>query len=656
MYFRTIANISERRFIAELLLLLYPPLRISTIDWAKQYRIMSATETTVNVGNFDPDITPYMEYVYDCLDNPYIPVITSQKSARIGWTEVLNNFRGKTIHTNPRIMLLGFPTGSMARTFGKGKLKDFLHNVSVLKGIVDKGVANNKKSIFDYVFQGGELRLRTLGSISNVKSDNIPYIEIEEPDDAKDDVAGQGNLIANLEERQKLVPLTQRKLIFGGTPTNKDFSRVEGAVEKSNKLIFKAECHNCKELVPMDGKGFDNIKYDRYQGGIIDDIYGEYDPQTAYFLCPFCAIEWTFEQKNINVIAGKKHGFIDHTGKHSKGWHPLKPEIKDNFGFIFSELLSPFPASDFKNLAKAEILAKVDLQKGKEGLMKSFTNNKKGMPYASGFSAMEVDEMKQLRIFYPEMQAQANDLILTMGIDVQHNRFATTIYGWGRRRNCTLVHWTELFGNVFNWEDEVWQKLTETCLQQIQHVSGKYLPISAISIDSGDGGTTELVYHWVNEMNLRPEFAGQVRATKGVKELKNNIDEIYNEPPEADTVTYKQIRRTLAERMGVKVFQLGSHRCHDEILRRIAMNNIPNASFDVLKFNETSYGSFEEQMLSCRKIIEKGGSKGIYRLVSGKRKEAMDATKNAFHAAYALGLHNLEEARWKAIEDYLWSK
>lgn len=655
MFKRTITNIAERNFIGELLCSFRPPIRMSTFEWGKTYRIMTSTETTVGVGNFDPNITPYMEYVYDCLDNPYIPIISAQKSARIGWTEVINTFRGKTIHTNPRVMLLGFPTTLAAKTFAKGKWKEFLTNVTVLKEVIDVGVAKNKRSFFDYSFPNGELRLRTLGSISNVKSDNIPYIEIEEPDDAKDDVGGQGDLLSNLAQRQKLVSFTQRKLIFGGTPTHKDFSRVEKGLKASNQLVFKAQCHECEELVAMDGNGFNNITYSEYQDFYIDEIYGKYDPDTAIFNCPHCKADWSFEQKNLNIIAGKQFGFTDHTGNFSKGWHPKKPNITDNFGFIFSELLSPFPASNFVQLSKLKILADLDKAKGKEGLAKSYYNNTRGEPYASGFSAMEVEDMEKLRSNYPEMLIPAGGLVLTLGIDVQHNRFALVLIAWGRDGNCWLVNWKEIYGTVHNPADSVWQELTDYCLQYVPHASGKSIPISAISIDSGDGGTVELVYRWVNQMNLLPEFNGNVRACKGVRELKYSQDDIYSEPRDADTVTYKQVRRTLAETMGVKVYVVGAHRAHDEVLRRIALNQITECKQDRFYFCETAYGGFEEQVLSCRKLIDATGNsqKEFYKLISGKRKEGIDCCKMAFHAMIAIGLRECPADRWKAIEDYL---
>jgi phage terminase large subunit GpA-like protein len=652
---RKITNISERKLAGELLNLFMPPIRMSTIEWAKKYRNITNKETSFGIGQFDPNYTPYMEYVYECLDNPYIPIINSQKSARIAWTETLNNFRGKKIHTNPCSMLLGFATGTACKNFGKIKWKNFLDNVTVLRGIVNVGVAKNKQSFAEYEFPNGSLRLVTLGSISSQKSDNFPYIEIEEPDDAPNDVSNQGDTLANLKQRQKTVPLTLRKLIFGGTPTNKDFSRVEAAIKVSNMMTFKAECHECKELVAMDGPAFDNIVYSDFQDRKIDDQYGKSDPETAMFLCPCCKVHWTFEQKNLNIVAGKQFGFTDHTGNFSKGWHPKKPHVTDAFGFIFSELLSPFPQSNFIELTKLKILADLDKAKGKEGLMKSYFNNNRGEPYASGFSAMEVEDMVKLRSNYEQNVVPMEGLVLTMGIDVQHNRFALVILAWGINGNVWLVTWKEIFGNVHNSEDGVWEELTGICCTEIPHIMGKTLPISAVSIDSGDGGTVELVYRWVNMMNMKPEFNGSVRATKGVRDLKFSTDDVYKEPAIPDLVSYKQVRRSLAERMGVAVFILGAHRAHDEVLRRLSLNAIENCRHDVFYFNEQSYGDFEEQILSCRKLVDVTGNsqKEFYQLVSGKRKEAMDCCKNAFHANYASGIREFSDDKWKAIAKHL---
>ena len=655
-YTRTLENISERSFFGQLLTLFKPPIRISTIEWAKKYRVMSSTETSVGVGTFDPNVTPYMEYVYDCLDNPSIPDITSMKSAQIGWSEVTFNWLGSSIHVKPSNMLLAFPIKTAAALFAKDRWKPFIQNTPILQTLINVGVAKNKESAFYYMFPNGSLIVDTAGSIATQKSKAYPKMLFEEPDDMKDNIAGQGDTFSNFRERQKTIPDKMRKFIFGGTPTNKDFSRVEKAFKQSNQLIFKAECHECKELVAMDGSGFTNLFYDEFQDRVIDEIYGKCNPKSAYYLCPFCQADWTFEQKNINIVNGKKYGFTDHTGNFSKGWHPNKPKITDIFGFGFSELMSPFLSSSFANLAKAKILADLDCAMGNEASLKSFHNNKMGLPYASGFSSLEAEEMVQLRSNYPEGIAPMEGLVPFIGIDVQHNRFAVVTLVAGRNGCTWLVKWEEIFGNVFNWEDPVWDKLTNIILEGIPHVTGKQLAIEATSIDSGDGQTVELVYRWVKMMN--DKHGKTVLATKGTRELKYSTDEIYREPRDTEVVNALQHRRTMAETMGVPVYPLGSHRAHDEILRRVILNKNPDNKHDVFYFNDTSYGSFEEQMTSCRKLIDttSNSQKEVYKLITGKRKEAIDCCKNALHAMFYRRIREFTEAHWVAIESWLETK
>lgn len=655
---RTLDNISERKLLGQLLTTFFtPPIRLSTMDWGRKYRTITATESTIAVGEFDPNVMPYMEYVYDCLDNPYIPYIVSKKSARIGWTEVINTWLGKRIHLQPSKILVGFATLQQARVFAAGKWKDFVKNTPVLKKLINIGVAKNKENMYDMTFAGGSLRFATLGAITNQKGENIPVIVIEEPDDVKDDVSGQGDSFLNIMQRFKTVPDTQKKFVFGGTGTKKDFSRVEKAMKQSNCMIFKACCHSCQGLVPLDETAFVNITYQEFGNRYIDSIYGKFDPTTAAFHCPFCKADWSFEQKTQNIIAGKQFGFTDHTGNFSKGWHQKNPRVTKTFGFDFSELMSTFKdGSNYISLAEDLILAELELSKGNEAPMMSFTNNRKGGTYAGGFTAMEAEEMKTLRSNYPEGIAPYEALIPFMGIDVQHNRFALIQLAAGRNGNLYLIKWEEIFGNVFNWEDPVWTELTNKVLNGVQHATGQNLSIETTGIDSGDGKTVELVYRWVKMMN---EVHGKdVRATKGSRELKFSTDDIYSEPNNAVVLTANNVRKTLAETMGVPVYMLGTHRCHDEILRRIVLNKqrdesgIVIAKHDVFYFNEQSYGGFEEQLTACRKLIDPTGNgiKEKYELIPGKHMDAMAATKNAFFAYYARGIRHMTDAHWAALE------
>jgi len=635
----TLTNIAERKLFGQLLEIYKAPIRIGTQAWAETYRIMTSVESST-VGKFSNDLTPYMEFVYDCVDNPDIPVIVSKKSAQIGWSELTNNAIGKWIHTDPSKIIMAFPRLASARNYSREKIKPFFSGTKVLRDIINQKVAKESFNYFE--FPNGFLKLITAGSVGEMKSSSIPRIIIEEPDDLKADINGQGDSLDIVIERQKTIPTKRKKLIYGGTPTDMDFSKVDDAYKKSNQMVFKAECHHCKELHELS---FDNLHEDDYQDRYISDIYGSKNPKSAYYLCPHCEKPWSFEEKKQNIINGKKFGF--------KGWHPQAPEITEIYGFAFNELLSSFEASSYYELSKKRILAKLELDKGKEGKMKSFTNNNMGKAYASGTTSMDAEEMKKLRSNYPEHIVPMEGLVLTAGIDVQDNRFAIIIRAWGRANNSWLVTWLEIFGDVKNQDSKVWQELTEkTVLAEIPHASGKPLRIAAISIDSGDN--TELVYKWVLAMQ---EHNPQVYATKGVRDLRYSDDEIYREPTTMDVNDGKKARKSLAETMGVSVFNLGAHKAHTEILNRIALNKNKDAKSNIYYFNNQSYSHYEEQMTSCRKLIDNNSNydKSVYKLISGKRKEAIDGEKNALHASYAIGIRNYTYEDWQAIETYLYN-
>lgn len=647
MITREYNNSSERKFLGNLLKMLAPPLRISIMDWAEKYRVLTSEES-VHTGKFNCHKVPALEYIYICCNERKVYTVVTMKGSQIGWSELVNNVIGWMIHTNPMKAQLCFAGLESAKVYSREKLKPFFNGTAVLHKLINVGVAKESFSYFKY--PGGFIKLVTLGAIASSKSSSIPWVLVEEPSDVKDDVANQGDTFANVMSRQKTFPIGSKKLLYGGTPTNKDFCRVEAGYKLSNRMVFKAECHHCGDLIELS---LDNLKYDEYQDRYIDEIYGKSNPETAYYECPSCSGIWSFEDKNRNIDTGKRHGFIDFTGTHSLGWHPTNPDIIDIFGFHIPELLSTLSTSTFIDLAKKKILAEMELVKGNEGLMKSFVNNSYGLPYSSGISSLEYEEMKKLRSNYAEGIVPMDGLVLTAGIDVQDNRFAYVVRAWGRNNNSWLVKWEEIFGNVLDQDDPIWQQLSDLLVTgEFPHANGKKLRVAAISIDSADN--TELVYKWVLA-NL--QYNPQIFAVKGVRDLRHSEDEIYKEPTVIDITRDQQARKTLAETMGVSIFNLGAHRAHEEILRRVNNNLNKEARSNLYYFNKQSYGQYEEQMTSCRKLLDvrSGYNKAIFKLIPGKRKEAMDAEKLALHASYCLGIRNYTHSQWKAIEHYLYS-
>ena len=629
-------SFGERLFIGTLLKIFKAPIRMSTREWAEANRFLTP-DVSSRPGKMDCMETPWMLYVMECLDNTDIPIIVGKKSAQIAWTETVNNWIGRTTSLDPRNIMIAFPRAASVLKFYKEKLLPFITHTPIL---TEKLQGNISKISHKHIpFENMFLILANAGAADDAKSSVIPNIIVEEPDGVKGDVNNQGDGMELLKQRMK--SFDDSKLIYAGTPTDKDFSQVDKAYEQSNRMVYLVPCHICKEFHKLN---FSNLKCDVNQNRKIDVKYGIYNPETAYYECPACLAIWNDEDKKNNVMEAIKYNNL--------GWKARNPEITDVYGFAFNELLSHFKASSLVNLARQKYAAEMSYNNGKEGLMKSFTNNSMGEAYTPLNTGISVDDLKAKRLNYPETVVVYEGLILTAGIDVQRNRFAIVVRAWGRNGNSWLVHWTELFGNTLDYHDPVWERLTEYILQNWKHAAGngKFLNIAAATIDAGDGATTELVYRWVADMSTKHLhiFAG-----KGIGDMKYNNYEIFNEPNIMEigsNINGIAERRTLAQTMGVNLFIMGAYRAHEEVLRRFNLTGSRDRHYHC----ETEYGGYEEGILSCRKSFETDSKKAGFKQISGKHKEAIDCEKMALHASYAIQIRNYTNSHWSALELHLY--
>lgn len=690
MFERDFNNISERSLLGSLLTLFKKADRLSTIDWTESKRILSSEESAIR-GKFDCSRTPAFKYIYDVCDNWYIHVVGMMKSSQIGASELENNIIGRKQDLDPCHTVVFFPGVALMKEFSRKRFQPFFNGTKALKDKLNIGIAKPSHDYF--TFPGGSVSLKTLGSIQSVLSSPIPFCILEEFAQVKSDVAKQGDPLGLVMGRQKSFAIGRKKVLGFSTPTFKDHCNIEKLYNRGFQLVYKAQCHHCKELVELSGWTMENfISYDEYPDRYIDENTGKYNPESAIFTCSACKGYWSFEDKTNNIKAGLAYGFIDTCGEFSYGWHPrkdtvdvihideykileqsidkiaLRRELRKNktsltYTFQHPEILACFEAtSDARVLATKKITSEIALEKGDETLAKDWYNNSLGLPYVSGITAIEAEEMKTFRKNYREGICPMEGLILTAGVDIQDNRYARVIRAWGRNNNSWLVSWKEVFGNIPVQETDeagnfvgIWKELMDDLvLADIPHASGKPMKISAISIDAADN--SELVYRFVLQASeiLRNE-GRYIFATRGVRDLRFSEDEIYKDPTSRDiNNTENNTRISLAEKMGVPLYYIGAHRAHEEILRRVALNKNKEAKSNMYFHNEQAYGQYEEQMTSCRKIIDTNSSytKSVFKLIAGKRKEAMDAEKMALHASYAVGIRNLTNDYWTAQERY----
>ena len=615
-----LAGHSEGELLGTLFASMKAPPDISTREWAEENRVLSSDISPVP-GAYDALVTPYMILVMKKLDDPYVRVVIGKKSAQIAWTETINNYFGRRIHLDPCNAILAFPTRGTGTSYSAEKLKPFIRSTPALYEVV----GNPDRLPWDRItYVGGFMKLVTAGSISNLKSTTAALVDIEEPDDLKEDVSQQGDALTILKERLKAHP--DSKFIFGGTPANAGSSKVDEAYENSCQYRFHVRCHLCKSFHVMH---FDNLRSEPYGKHKYHKTYGEFNPDTAKYYCPDCDEPWTDDEKNANVLKS-----IDY---HEDGWIADSPNVEE-VGFEFNELLSPFAGSTFVALERKRAVAYVDYDRGNDKKLKSWINNSEGKAYSPPQDDLKVETLREKALSYPFGIVPRGGITLTAGVDIQHNRFHLIIRAYGAKSCSWMIHREEIFGNILNPVDPVWDALTKRLFMQfpIEGYPNIKVGISAVSIDTSDGTTSEIAYKYVNKLN---SSGLKALACKGSSELKTANEEIFKQPTNKLDTDRKKVQ-SLAETMGISVYIVGSNKAKDTIRRQLKQTG----DYDRLYYPMAVTPVYYDQLVSNVKKLE--GRKFRYVLIPGKRDEDLDCEGLCLHASRALYCHIKSEADW----------
>ena len=549
--------------------------------------------------------------------------VVCMKSAQAAWTDgVLNNYVGRRIDLDPCAMVVMFPKEASAKEYTEEKLGPMIEATPRLARLVDisKSRSANNRQLFKN-FPGGFLKLVGSGSTASVKSTPAPVVIVEEPDDCVQNLKGQGDTIRLLEERTKTFP--RRKIIFGGTPTVKGVSAVEDAYAASDQRKFWVPCHQCNEAHVLD---WGNVVWseDREQP---HEVYGRARPETAAYACPHCGALWSDADKNRNVQRAEGMGF---------GWRS-GAEFRGVAGFFIQELLAPWLGSQFARLVERYLAAKRLADQGDDADLIVFTNSCLGLPYEYATGMPAVDELQDRGEQYDELTVPAGGMVLTAGVDVQHDRLAVIVRAWGRDEESWLIYWGEVHGNTADKADPVWADLDALLWTPRRHASGARLVVCAVSIDSSDGGTSDAVYAWVRKHSARRT----VMAVKGSSTDTGNR-EIFSRP--AESIDTKGSSNTKASRYGLRIYLVGTSRGKDLIHARIKLRGGgPGRMHNHAGVRSDYY----EQIVSEVKVPSRTSrGKKVWTLKAGKRNEALDAEVYAAHAARAKRVHLLRPEHW----------
>ena len=598
------------------------PEKLTTTEWADRHRYLSAKASALP-GKYRSSVTPYIVGIHEALDDPLVHTVVGRKSAQIAWTDgAMNNYIGKLIDIDPKPVIVMFPKEQAAREYDAEKFKPMVESTPRLSAKVDissSRKAENRQNFKN--FPGGFLKLVGSGSPASVKSTPAPVVIIEEPDDCVSNLRGQGDTIALLVERAKTFP--QRKIVYGGTPTVAGLSTVDTAYQGSDQRQYWVPCHHCDESHVLE---WGNVHWDA-DPEQTHEIFGQDLPATAWYACPHCGGIWDDHHKNQNVRRGD--------------WRASKP-FNGVAGFAINELMSPFPGSVFSVLVARFLEATKEADQGDDEKLIVFTNSCLGLPYEFGGKGADADTLAEQAQDYDELTVPRGGLVITAGVDIQHDRIAIIMRAWGRGDESWLVYWGEIYGNTIDKTDPVWGELDSLLFQPIKSAAGVDMQARAVSIDCSDGTTSDAVYSWV-----RTRLKRGVMAVKGSSNDTGNR-EIFSKPRPIET-TGK--RNTKASKYGLGVYIVGTHRGKDLVTGRMALTGSGPGRMHTYAGVRDDY--WDQITAEVKAPASKRGSKPVWQLKAGRHNEAFDCEVYATHAAKSLRLHLLKPHQWDELEHKL---
>ncbi len=616
-----------------------PPARVSTLQWLTENFHLPETGADLP-GAYNPDYVPYLWGVFAALDDPLARLVVMQKAAQIGWTFGLIGWLGKRIHVEPSAIIALFPKDGTAREFSDEKLVPAIKASPVLAALVDVTTSrkDGNRALFKR-FPGGFLKLAGSHSVSNVKSTPAPIVIVEEPDDTKENVKEQGDSLRLVRERLKR--FRAGKMVLGGTPSVAGLSRVEEYMSISTQRVLPIECHGCGDSHVLD---WENVSW------LSDEeanhpVFGTALTDTAIYACPHCGEAWDDYTRQQNILETVRKA--RESGDPYCGWVTTTEVSGGVEGFKeLNELYVCLPGTRLADVARDFLEAEHQAAQGDENARIVFVNSKLGRPYEYQGDQDTADTLRERALDYAEMVCPRDGLIVTVGIDVQHDRLAVIIRAWGRGEESWLLYWGELPASqtCVDKNDPVWAALDKLLFSPVKHDAGGAVMVSAISIDCSDGGTSDAVYEWVRTRNRKhPRML--IMAVKGSSAQQD--PEIFTHPRQKSVDHRRPDKQTKADRRGVRVFLVGTNKAKDWLASHMKLGGTGPGRWHFYQGVRTDY--FEQITAEVKAPHRSIRNRKIWQLRSGRRNEGTDCEVYALHAARGVRVHLKKPAEWDAL-------
>jgi len=557
-----------------------PPKKLTLSEWADEYAYLSA-ESSAEGGRWHT--LPYQKAMMDAITDPKIEQVTVMKSARVGYSKILNHIIAYHIHQDPCGIMVVQPTIEDAAGYSKEEIAPMIRDTKVLTNLVsDAKTRDSNNTILQKQFPGGVLSLVGANSARGFRRVSRRIVLFDETDGYPASAGTEGDQIKLGIARTQY--FWNRKIVAGSTPTIKDFSRIERLFEQSDQRRYYVPCCHCNHM-----------QYLRWANMRWQDN----DPLTASYACEECGALIPHSKKRWMVERGE--------------WRATQPGNGRHAGFHIWAAYSYSPNAEWSNLVEEFLLSKNDPEQ-----LKTWINTTLGEcwedEYASKVGAdglMERAAVEKYEKGVPPKEV----LMLSLGCDVQDDRLSMSVWGLGRNEEMYLVDRKVIYGSPAR--ADLWKQMDEVLMDKYKNEDGVELKIDSAAIDTG-GHFTQEVYQYVRERS----HLGLI----GIKGMGQKGKPPIGKPTKVDiNFSGKSLRK------GVQLFPVGV-----DTIKTTLHNRLKDAELGdgYIHFYPTITTDYFQELTAERQVLryKHGYQERIWVKKSNARNEALDEMVYAYAA------------------------
>ena len=555
-----------------------PPKKLSLSEWADEYAYLSV-ESSAEGGRWRT--LPYQKGIMDAVTDPDIEQISVMKSARVGYSKILNHIIAYHIHNDPCPIMIVQPTIEDATGYSKEEIAPMLRDTKCLQGLVsDAKAKDGQNTLLQKLFPGGNLSLVGANSPRGFRRVSRRIVLFDETDGYPASAGTEGDQIKLGIKRTEFY--ANRKIVAGSTPTVKDFSRIEKLFKQTDQRRYYVPCPKCNHMQYLKWANFECF---------------ENDASTTIYKCEKCNHHIPHTKKRWMVERGEWRSTAPYNGKH--------------VGFHIWAAYSYSPNATWQNLMEEYLACKNDQEQ-----LKTFINVTCGEVYedeyhtkasADGLSKRASEET------YKEGVPPKEVLILTLGIDVQDDRLSMSVIGFGRNEEMYLIDRKVIYGSPAR--ADLWKQLDEVLQSKYTNEEGEELKIDTAAIDTG-GHYTQETYQYVRERKQ----LGII----GVKGMGQKGKPALGKPSKVDiNFSGKVLKR------GFELFPVGV-----DTIKTTLHNKLKDAEVGqgYIHFYPTTKASYFEELTAERQILKykNGYQERVWVKKNNQANEALDEMVYAY--------------------------